>query len=453
VRAEIVGDAFVHSEIYENLRHLCDGIGGRMSGMESGDRAQAYALRKFEEYGLQGVHKEAFPLQAWRRGQVAVRVYGPSVQRSLAAVALGNVGSTPGDGLDAELIDVGHGDPAEFEALGPEIKGKITLVDEGSLPGKRSLHRSEKAALSAKYEALAMLHIAQGPDGLPRTGTACLGGLADIAAAAIPEEDGAWVRRLLDRGHGLRVLMTMTNEAFQAEAANIVGDIPGSASPQEVVLVGAHLDSWDLGTGFVDNGTGVGVVLEVARLLGGVNERPKRTIRCVLFMAEELGSLGSQAYVDRHSDELDDLAMAVNLDMVGTPRGYAVHGHPEANAFLGSLAEKLCGFDLSPEISNGVGLNSDHVSFLLRGVPTMTVNSDLENNMGRHYHTATDTFDKIVRKSLVECSAVVAITLFELADAEDRIAQRLSRDQLRDLLVKNNLREALEASGLWSFGD
>jgi Zn-dependent M28 family amino/carboxypeptidase len=221
---------------------------------------------------------------------------------------------------------------------------------------------------------------------------------------------------------------------------NVVGEWTGSdpAVADEVFLLGAHLDSWDLGDGAIDNGTGVLSVMAAARALVASGQRPRRTIRVVLFAAEELGLFGSREYVSVHAEAMDDVVAMMNLDMVGEPEGYGATGHPEADTVFARLARDtpLRDLGLRTEVNHGGGPGSDHQPFLLAGVPTIYVQTALPPDAPRWYHNAGDTFDKIDLDAIRKSAAAAAAAAWALADHPGRPLHMLTPEQTAQLVQR-----------------
>jgi carboxypeptidase Q len=341
--ASVVGEVFSATETRETMRVLCDEIGGRVSGTPAGREARGFAERLLNGYGLSDVHQEQFEIQGWERGSFLCEAISPR-RICMHAVALANTRSTPGGGVEVPVIDAGHGYPEELEGLGERLNGSFALVTAGSLPGKRWMHRSEVTALVAGGGAAGLLYQTTRPGNLPMTGMCWENGLSPIPAAGISFEDGERIRRMISAGDEVRVRLEMTNLTDPATSANVIGEIRGVTN--ELVIVGAHLDSWDLGQGAVDNGTGTVAVLEAARALSALGVRPEATIRFVLFMGEELGLAGARAYAEAHDGELSRCRAMINCDMTGTPLGVRLMGHEYANPFFEELLGSLEGFEL-----------------------------------------------------------------------------------------------------------
>lgn len=445
--ARVSGEVLSGTEVERNLRTLCDEIGGRVSGTEAGLQARLFVERLLNEYGLSGVHQEPFGFMGWERGEVSCEVTEPE-HHGIHAVALGNTPSTPEQGIEAPVIDAGHGNPIELERLGEAVRGRFALVVSGAMPGGRWMHRSEVMAEVAARGAAGLLYQTSQAGDLPMTGTCSAQGTSLLPGVGISLEDGEYIRRRLGSGGEVRVRVVMTNRSGPAESANVIGEIPGRGS--DFVLVSAHLDSWNLGQGAVDNGTGTVVVLEAARALAAARFLPEVSIRFAFFMGEELGLVGSREYARAHEEELPRCRAMINCDMTGMPVGIRVMGHEGAHSFFEELAAALNGFDLTSGISYRVGIYGDHQPFLLKGVPVVTPRSRLEDDCWRYYHTSADTYDKVgIRQLNLEAAFVAAIAL-ELASTPGRVMEHLDAAGVRKLVTDHNLGEALR---FWGHGD
>ena len=439
----LLAECFGRPRAYQELGRLCDTVGGRVAGTEAAARGEEWGAGLMRAWGVPSVAFEEFPIRAWSRISLDARVTGPSGW-ALTAVSHG---LTP-EAADAEgpVVDIGHGDPEEFAAHAASLPGAMVFCDEGAGAGRRKLHRMEKLALAQEYGASGMVMISSASGMLPRTG-GCHRQGADIPAIGIAREDGLRIQRLLAAGDTVRLAVSMRNRLWDGSARNVIGEIPGSDLPQEVVIAGAHLDSWDVAQGATDNGLGCAIVLEMARALAALGERPRRTLRFALWGAEETGIHGSRTHVERRADELDRIAGVMNFDMTGDPYGYWTPGRTEPGPMLRGLAEQLAPLGMQPDFSNGAGLHSDHQYFMLEGVPVVCLAARLEGEGGRYYHAAGDTFDKVSQSALCRAAAVGAHTLWALADAPERPFGRLDTVQVRAMLEEAKLIEALRAEG------
>ncbi|MBA4158718.1 MAG: M28 family peptidase [Gemmatimonadetes bacterium] len=445
------------STVAENAHPLIDVIGGRMSGQPSGDLAQEFVRGRLAGYGLEEVRLERFPLLGWERGPAALVLQAPEALhgREISVLSLGHVGAAT---VTAPVLDAGHGTAEELAALGDRARGRIVLVRVGQPEGYgRSVHRTEKLTLAAAAGAVGFVMIAPEPGTLVQVGVATLGDEpAPIPAVAANFETGSWLLRILASAPGPVVAgLTTGNRMGPAEAANVLGDLRGTSG--ETVLAGAHLDSWDLGTGALDNGSGTLVVMEAARILSAhvlrTGEQPRRTIRFALWMGEELGLYGSRFHVAEalRRGTLDEYRAVLNLDMVGAPVGFGAMDRPEAAAALRPLIHELraAGFALDTAVATGGGLYSDHQPFLLEGIPILSMQSRLKEGAGRFYHSAGDTRDKIDEADLGEAAAAVAGLLWYLATAPDLPLPRWTPAETGRRLERMGLRDPLERGGEW----
>lgn len=437
----ILAECLLRPKAYKELQWLCDNVGGRTSGAESGNKAEEWGYQFFTKWGLEKVHYEELPVTVWTRGPLKVDVTVPS-SWTLTAMAHGNAPSHVE--LDAEVIDLGHAERSDFERLGDEVKGKIALCDEGVAVGHRHLHRTEKLKFAIEAGAAGLMIYSSASGGLPRTGV-CYYGEAPIASMGISQEDGERLKRLMKSGETPSVHISMRNTNSTGTARNVLADIPGSDFPEEIVMAGGHLDCWDVSQGATDNGLGSAIVMEMAHALAALGTRPKRTLRFALWAAEEVGLCGSHAYVKDHAEELDRICGLLNFDMTGDPYGFWSPGHKEKHPIFAGLAEQLAGIGMTEAYEHKAGLHSDHQPFMLAGVPVVGLLAKLQGEGGHYYHSVGDTFEKVSQPALGRAAAVAAHTIWAIANAAERPYARLSRDEIETMIDEDDLREALEA--------
>lgn len=439
VSDRLLAECFNRPRAYRELQWLCDHVGGRTSGAESGRRAEEWAHRLLTEWGLQNVRYEEFPVTVWKRGPLEAVVEGPA-SWTLTAMAHGNAPSRAD--LAAEVVDASHAEREDFERLGEAVAGKVALCDEGVASGHRALHRTEKLKLAIDAGAAGLMIFSSASGGLPRTGV-CYYGEAPIPSLGVSQEDGERLKRLLKGGAKPIVRLSMRNENGAGIARNVLADLPGSESPHEVVMAGGHLDSWDVSQGATDNGLGSAIVLETARALASLGRKPRRTLRFALWAAEEVGLCGSSAYVERHADELGGMAALLNFDMTGDPYGFWMPGRPERHPILAGLAEQLAGIGMRDDYEHQAGLHSDHQPFMLAGVPVVGLLARLAGEGGHYYHSVGDTFEKVSLPALARAATVAAHTMWAIADAPHRPFASLTPDQVDAMIDEADLRAAL----------
>ncbi len=438
-----VKDVRETSEAYSTLYRLTSEVGHRLAGTDNGKKAEEFALARFREYGLENVHAESFDHLGWTRGETSFLLYEP--RRKMDCCALGN---TPTGTVDNEMVSAGHGTPDEVKAAGDTLKGKIVLVMSGAPKGHRGVHRMEKMALLTKAGAAAMVLVNEPAGRIIQTGTVAIGQISRIPAIGITREDGEFLVELIKAGKKPRGKLTVNAKSGNVTSRNIVGEIRGKELANEIVILGAHLDSWDLAVGALDNGVGTAVVLETARAImaSGIN-KPKRTIRFVLFMAEELGLLGSKAYVKAHEKELGSIVMMINLDMVGKPKGFHLYACDEAVEFFRGIAGKV-GVE---KVECKAGLHSDHQPFMLAGVAAMTLQAPLDDDQGKYYHSDGDHFGRVKKEQLDTCAKVTVATVLEIANVAKRPTVWLTKDATRERMERDEVKEALQLAGEWPF--
>jgi Iap family predicted aminopeptidase len=273
--------------------------------------------------------------------------------------------------------------------------------------------------------------------------------ISPLPLAQLGMEDAKLIERLLAQG-AVTVEFQYENRTGGATVDhNVVAEIRGRERPEEWVIVGAHLDSWDYGTGAQDNGSGCAMVLEAARAIAALGTPPRRSIRFALWGGEEQGLLGSAAYVRAHARELKDCVAALNTDNgAGHPRGWKFEGREDVEAAMMPISKSLLaglgGDGLSPELT----FDTDHGHFLLAGVPALDLWVDMEHYDDVH-HKSSDTLDKITAHNLIAGAAVVAVTAHAIAERPGRIAPQLKHEAVGELLRKANLEEFLKTVGVW----
>lgn len=399
-------------------QHLADRIGPRLAGSPGERAAVAWAVDAIRSLGLEA-WEEPVMVPVWRRGEESAWIRSPVEQR-LVITALGGSPPTPPAGLSAEIVEA-HSIPA-LKALGASsVRGRVVLFNrimESGLPGYSAVVglRTDGPSEAARLGAVASLvrSIGTGQSRLPHTGSVVYSPDSPaIPAAAISAEDAELVHRLLAAGSNVRVALTLgCGPAVDLPGANVVAELRGRTHPEEVVLIGAHLDSWDLGTGALDDAAGVGMVIDTLRLLASNGFVPRRTVRAVLFANEENGLRGGQGYAKAHAFELDRHVVAIEADAgAGRPLGLSVHAGTEGTKAVADLAGLLLE---RPVIREEVG-GADIEPLAAAGVPLLGLIQD-ESRYFDWHHTAADTFDKIDPRALAESTAFLATIAYILAE-------------------------------------
>lgn len=405
------------------VREITERAGPRLAGSPGDRAAVAIALELLKAVGFSNVRAEKATVPVWARTSETGEVTAP-VSQKLALAALGGSVATPEDGVEAEVLGVRSYD--ELEAMKDAVRGRIVFYDVPTSRtkdftgyGRSVVYRSDGASRAAKYGAVGVLIRSIGTDinRLPHTGG--LRYAADeprIPAAALSIPDADLVAHLLSRGGPVRIRFALAcGERPDAESANVIGEVVGREKPDEIVVLGAHLDSWDLGRGAIDDGAGCGIVIEAARQIAALPERPRRTVRVVLFANEENGLAGGKAYAAAHAAELPRHAAALEADQgTGRPLGLSWNAGPTAAPLFSQIAGILRALDAEELTAGGEG-GADISRMLPAGVPLIGLSQDASTYFDFH-HTANDTFDKIVPKDLDRAAAAAAVAAWCLAE-------------------------------------
>ncbi len=442
-----------NSKAYSTLEEATKTIGHRLTGSENGAKAEEYTYNKFKEYGFEDVEYQTFEVEAWARGDVSLKINDKDVK----VVTLGH--SPVEAKVKGEIVDMGNGLEADYQANPDAVKGKIALVYigilEGSEEGLSNLHRSEKTALTIKYGAIGIIIINQVDNGVLLTGTASVTGeLIPIPAVCIGKEEGMALKESLKTGKATANI-EMTNKSDMIKARNVVATLKGSELPNEEIIVGGHLDSWDLATGAIDNGIGSFAVLDIARAFKANNLQPKRTVKFVMFMGEEQGLLGSKHMVGEaiKNGTIDNIKYMMNLDMSGNPIGMNAGGQLDDEAFFKDLGAAIQQQDTiyKNNFSNRSGLHSDHQPFMLEGVPILSVHSNLDRSIYGCYHSDCDDFNLVNKEHITNTSRFGTMMLYGLANAEKLPATKMDSETTKEFMIKNDLKEKLIIGNDWKW--
>lgn len=448
------------SKAYSTLKEATETIGHRLTGSKNGEKAEAYAYNLLKSYGFKDVKYQPFEVESWSRGTLSVQIgTSTSSLKDVKSVSLAHSPVTAD--VTLEIADMGNGLEEDYLSNPGKVTGKIALVYlgvlPGSKPGTRSLHRSEKTALATKYGAKGIIIINTADGGILLTGTASVTGkLIPIPAVCIGKEDGmAFKAEVAKTTHFAHI--KMTNFSGMIKARNVIATIKGKTLPNEKIVVGGHLDSWDLATGAIDNGIGSFSVLDMARTFKVLKLQPQRTIEFVMFMGEEEGLLGSKAYVEQavKNKTIDQLRYMLNYDMTNDPKGYSTTAEESKELFqsIGAIAKSI-DTSFTNTFRSGAGLHSDHQPFMLHGVPTGgAAGGRLPNNAGPCYHADCDDFKLVDPQGMKNTVRFNAMLLYGIADTDIIKAKHFTDAETREFLLKNNLKEPLKIAGEWRWED
>jgi hypothetical protein len=423
--AELQRTALASSHAFAIVRSLTDEVGARSAG-SAGDRAAvAWAQRTLAANGFANVHLEKVKVAHWERGVETASIVVGGIVRPLAVTALGGSTATPTRGIEAEVVEVDS--LAALRALDKgRVAGKIVFVNvptrrtrTGQGYGESVPVRFSSAEIAKPLGAVAVVirSIGTDHDRLAHTGAEARD-VKGIPAAALANSDADLLHRAIAENASLKLHLTLGPKWLpDAESANVVGEIIGREKPDEVVVMGAHLDSWDLGTGALDDGAGVGIVIDAARLVGAMATRPKRTLRVVLFADEENGREGGDEYARAHAADLPKIVAACEADM-GADRAYAARylGAPEQRPAFAAMAAWLAPLGIEPDMSDAHG-GTDVAPLRSLGVPVFDLAQDASRYFDYH-HTANDTLDKIDEAQIAQVTAAFASLAYAVADMD-----------------------------------
>jgi carboxypeptidase Q len=462
----IIQFALQPSPLESNLRHLTDEVGGRIPGTPAMQRAVDWGVEMFKAAGADSVHTEEFTIPySWAEGatEMTVSATGTALDPKLSQIpkvefrvrcvsiawapALAAVKHVP-------VIDAGNGTPADFAKAG-DISGKIVLVHSVVLKTWDDLFAEyTKAppviAVAVKGKARAVAFIAtRDHDILYRHTNSAEGEIDRLPQVLLAREDGERIGRLLASGHPVWADLSIPNQLGGAfKTSNVVAEIKGSDKPDEFVILGAHLDSWELGTGALDNGCNAALVVDALRAIKASGLKPHRSIRFILFSGEEEGLLGSRAYSRAHRPELDKAAGVIIFDSgSGKTTGFSDGGRKDILDATKRLLAPFQQFGLT-ELKTDMEWGTDHFDFMLEGVPTFVADQE-EANYLENYHAVSDTYDKVDFPQVKKHVAEAAAFSFALANLPQPIGPRFTRPQIEQSMRDTNSIEMFKAFGLW----
>jgi len=416
---KIISKSLTDSTAYNRLGYMCDTFGPRLSGSKNLENAINWILKEMNNDGLENVKGEKVAVPTWIRGKESVTLLSP-FKKELSMLGLGGSIATPRGGLKAEVIVVN--DWNELELRSNEVPGKIVLFNAPFTSyGETVAYRYSGASAAAKHGAVASLIRSVGPWSMntPHTGVmAYKDDVQKIPHAALTMEDAMMLSRIHDRDDKIIVKLDM-NARMVADrwSRNVLGEIKGSIYPEEVVVVGGHIDSWDVGQGAHDDGGACIASWEVLRLIKELGLKPKRTIRCVMWTNEENGGKGNKGYRDMHLDEMDKHVLAIESDGgVFSPKGFGFSGSNSARELVEEIHELMKPIGANT-ISDG-GRAADVAPLNDEGVPVMSLKVDGSKYFWYH-HTDADTFDKIDFNEFNRCIAAMAIMAYVVADLDE----------------------------------
>lgn len=459
---KIAGEGFLNSHAFQYLTELSDDVGGRVTGTPAERKAEEWGAAKMKAMGLENVHTEKYTIwRGWTRGTAEAEILSP-VRHKLHVDAMGWTGSTPAGGAEGEVVTVNFFDVENELKNIARLKGKVALVVQKGKPSSNFMTLFAKfsdflkAAGPAGVVAIVGGQGGGKSSGMNLTHTGILGFDADfsVPVVSMTAEDQGQLERFLGRGMTPRVRFNVQNTFSNGpvETANVVGEIRGREHPEEILVVGGHLDSWDLAEGTTDNGSGIATTLGAAEAIARSGQRPRRTIRFVLFTGEEQGLDGSFAYMKQHQSEMANHLGDLVLDAgQGPVKGFQLGGRddlvPVFQPFVDSLAN-LRPLQLDDKVESG----TDTLPFSIAGLPGINMNQDTSDYKYTH-HSAADALEAQKPDVLTSNATLMALAAYWIADRPERFASPWPAERTAKMLRKQNEYEELKAFNLWPFGD
>ena len=418
---KIITAAMKDSTAYERLAYLCDTFGPRLSGSSNLEKALDWIISEMRSDGLKMPRGERVQVPTWIRGKESLDLILP-FKKSIAMLGLGGSIATPKGGIKAEVVVVNNFD--ELDEKGNNVRGKIVLFNAPfTTYGETVQYRYKGASSAARYGALASLIRSVGPWSMNTPHTGAMAYDKDqpkIPHAAITMEDAMMFGRLQERGERIVLHLRMDARSVADRwSRNVIAELPGSEFPEEIIVLGGHIDSWDVGQGAHDDGGGCIAAWQAVKLIKDLGLQPKRTLRVVLWTNEENGGRGNKNYRDEHLDELKDHILAIESDGgVFNPRGFGFTGSDEARDILTNISRLLLPIDANAIFKGGRA--ADIAPLNDEGVPAMSLKVDGSKYFWYH-HTDADTFDKVDIMEFNRCVAAMAVMAYVVADMDDRL--------------------------------
>ncbi len=420
--AKLIHESSRDDFAWRRLAELTDTFGHRLSGSENLERAITWAEATMKRDGLQNVRTEPVMVPKWVRGRESAEILNPP-HHPMAMLGLGGSVGTPAGGIEADVLTVSSFD--EVRSRAADARGRIVLFNAPFTTYSDTVtYRTNGARVASQLGALAVLVRGVGPAGLrtPHTGSVQYGqGIPPIPAASISTEDADRIARLSAAGTRVRVRLAMEARTEpDVESANVVGEIRGRERPDEIVLLGGHIDSWDVGTGASDDGVGCIVTWEAARLMAKLGIAPRRTIRIVLWTNEENGLRGATAYAARHAAHASNHVFALESDSgVFDPASLGFSGSAAARSIVRDIGSLLTQLGLSDIVAGGGGADIGPIA-QAGNAPMMAYLGNPTRYFAIH-HTPADTVERITSQEVSKAAAAIAVMAYVIADMPERL--------------------------------
>ena len=456
VMAQIVAENKANSQGFLFLRDLTQNVGHRLSGSANGAKGEDFVLQRARTIGLIDNKYQPFAMPVWTRQYVELEVVPENSDHFVKYKTVALSHSPLDANVEAFLFDIGNGLEADYLGKKDSVAGKIVVVNIGLEPGdaegKKNIHRSEKAALAIANGAAGAVFVNGAAGGVILTGTASVdGGLIPIPALCIGLEAGRELRKWL-KENPLKATIRMENTFEEKTVRNVVTSMKGYED-KEVIVVGAHLDSWDLATGAVDNGLGSAILFEAARILKKMNLPMKRTVEFAWFMGEEQGLFGSKHYINlkKKKRQLSKVKYMLNFDMAGNAKGWNAGGFLGAEAWLAENGAATAAADTGFKnlTENEPELHSDHQNFMIEGIPVVQAVANMPDKVYACYHADCDNIGLVEPEYVDRTARAAAYIIYQLANAEALPSPVMTQEQTKQFLIAKGLKKQMVLGKVW----
>jgi carboxypeptidase Q len=450
----LVAAMMKNTPVINDLKALTDKVGGRITGSKANLAAVDWAQARFKQAGVT-VKKEAFDMpRNWQENKTTATVSGNDVMFSPRVVAQPFTRAN-NKNMAAGLVNVNGGTADDFASQ--SVKDKWVLVQTEVLDdvaGIEGLFKEYTAApgiekLAMQHQVKGLVYMSSRPKNLLYRHLPTAGIHNTLPIILMEREAAKRAQRLLETGNALTFSPKIdVTEGPQYQSYNVVAEIRGSQYPDQYVVVGAHLDSFDLGAGALDNGANSVIMIDLARQIKKLGLKPKRTIRFVLYNGEEQGFFGSWAYTKTHADELDNTVMTMTMD-IGTGRvnGFFTNGRSDIIAAVDKVLEPVAGLGPFTQVNHPI-VGTDNYDFMMQGVANLVANQT-DSNYASNYHARSDTFDKVDQQQLKLNSAIAAAVVYGFANMETISWSRQTAKQLQKIIDTTDLKAQMISFGMW----
>ena len=439
------------SALEKDLAYLNDAIGGRPTGSAANQRAVAWAESRLREIGV-AVHREPFTMPArWLERSARATIQGNDVSFAARVAAMPFSTGTGPDGVTAALLDAGRGTPDDFARLGGRASGAFLLIEQNLLADIDGLFQEyiDTAAIEERAfaaNAAGVVYMASRASGILYRHNVAIQEANTRPMVILEREAAMRAKRVLESGVPLTFTAILDiDRGGSYTAENVVADIPGRSGNTDVVLMGAHLDSWDLGGGTLDNGANVALIIDLARAMHALKLTPERTIRLVLWNGEEQGMIGSREYVRAHRADLDHIVLAGTIDTgCGQVTGWVTGARPDVTGLVDRLIAPAANLGPFTQVTDAMS-GTDHFDFMLEGIPNVVANQ-APATYGPNYHAASDQLEQCDLREQRLNGARVAALVWQAANDAARLP-RQSRAEIQGIIDHTGLGAQMKAFG------